>query len=215
MEVYGTKPKKFTKEWWEYFWEYYKIHVIAVVFAAIVIAITAVQCSTQPSYDLQIDFASQFGVNEGCEEGLTELALRVISDADGDGELEPEVLTFDLRDGGVMTSGEETVAVNTKFAIEQAYPTAYVFIVSEKYAKVSEENGIMENASVWASELGIDAETVSLSGSEALSEIGIDADAGELYIGVVALTDENAEDETECKRYENGVSFARYLLGLE
>lgn len=214
MEVYGTKPKKFTKAWWEYFWCYYKIHVFAVLFAVLVIGITAVQCATRPSYDLQIDFVSQFGVLPEYESMLTEMAGKVITDADGNGKVEPYVLTLDMRDGDVVVS-EQNQAYNTKFAIEQAYPSAYVFIVSEKYAKVSAENGIMENSDVWASELGAGSDVVSLAGSAALSEIGIDAEAAELYVGVVALSEENADDEVERARYENGVRFARHLLGLE
>lgn len=214
MEVYGTKPKMFTKAWWEYFWDYYKMYVFGGIFAVILISITAVQCATQPSYDLQIDFASQFGVLPEYEQNIADLASQVILDADGDNKIEPYVITFDLRDGGVVIA-ENSMAMNTKFAIEQAYPTAYVFIVSEKYAKVSEQNGIMESSSVWASELGEGMDVVSLAGSEALSSIGIDAAAGELYVGVVALTEENKDNETERRRYENGVRFARYLLGLE
>lgn len=214
MEVYGTKPKRFTKAWWEYFWDYYKLHVFGGIFAAILIGVTAVQCATQPSYDLQIDFASQFGVLPEYEQNIADLASGVILDADGDDKIEPSVLTFDLRDGGVVVS-EHSMAINTKFAIEQAYPTAYVFIVSEKYAKLSEENGIMESSAVWASELGEGKDVVSLAGSQALSKIGIDAEAAELFVGVVALSEENKDDETERRRYENGVRFARYLLGLE
>lgn len=214
MEVYGTKPKRFTKAWWEYFWDYYKMYVFGGIFVAILIAVTAVQCATHPSYDLQIDFASQFGVLPEYEQNIADLASQVILDADGDGKIEPYVLTFDLRDGGVVVA-ENSMAVNTKFAIEQAYPTAYVFIVSEKYADLSEQNGIMESSSVWASELGEGMDVVSLAGSEALSSIGIDAVAGELYVGVVELSEENKDDETERRRYENGVRFARYLLGLE
>lgn len=214
MEVYGVKPKKFTKAWWEYFWDYYKIHVLCVAFAAVLIGVTAVQCATRPSYDLQIDFASQFGVLPEYEQNIADLASKVIADADGDEKVEPYVLTFDLRDGGVVVA-EHSMAMNTKFAIEQAYPEAYVFIVSEKYAKVSEDNGIMEDSSVWAEEIENEGGMVSLAGSAALSEIGIDAGASELFVGVVALTEEKKQDETECRRYENGVRFARYLLGLE
>lgn len=214
MEVYGVKPEKFTKAWWEYFWDYYKIHVFVVAFAMLLIVVTAVQCATRPSYDLQIDFASQFGVLPEYEENLKNLAAGVIQDADGDEKIEPTVLTFDLRDGGVAVA-EYTMAMNTKFAVEQAYPEAYVFIVSEKYAKVSDDNGIMEDSSVWASEIENEGGMVSLAGSAALSEIGIDAAAAELFVGVVALTEEKKADETECRRYENGVRFARYLLGLE
>ena len=215
MEVYGVKPKKFTKAWWEYFWDYYKWHTVGVAFAALLIGITAVQCATRPSYDLQIDFASQFGVLPEYEENIKNLAAQVIQDADGDGEIEPTVLTFDMRDGGMTANAEYAMAINTKFAVEQAYPEAYVFIVSEKYAKVSEENGIMEDSSVWASEIENEGAMVSLAGSAALSQIGIDAAAAELFVGVVGLTDEKKADETECRRYENGVRFARYLLGLE
>ncbi len=214
MEVYGTKPKKFTKAWWEYFWDYYRYYVFGGIFVAILIGVTAVQCATQPSYDLQIDFASQFGILPEYEQNIANLASEVILDADGDEKIEPYVLTFDLRDGGVMVA-EHSMAMNTKFAIEQAYPTAYVFIVSEKYAEVSENNGIMESSDIWASELGEGKDLVSLAGSAALSGIGIDAEAAELYVGVVALSEENKNDETECRRYENGVRFARYLLGLE
>ena len=42
-EKYGTIPKRFTPEWWEYFWMYYKVHTIAITLVILAVAITVYQ----------------------------------------------------------------------------------------------------------------------------------------------------------------------------
>ena len=56
-EVYGVKPKKFTKEWWPYYWMYYKWHTIIIGFFSITTIISAVQCAMKEHYDLNVVYA--------------------------------------------------------------------------------------------------------------------------------------------------------------
>ena len=56
MERYGTIPKRFTKEWWDYFWYYYKWRVIFILVAVIFLAITCTQCAMRIDYDMKISY---------------------------------------------------------------------------------------------------------------------------------------------------------------
>lgn len=208
MEVYGVKPKKFTKEWWGYFWYYYKGHTLAAVFASVLIITSLVQCVTQTKHDLQIDFITEYGITTEQEDALEALIAENIEDATGNGVNEAFVLPLSMIEGDVQMQQ----ALTTKLMIEFGYSEGYAFIMTKKYADIVVEHEIMEKTSEWAGELGNDSQVISLAGCKALSDIGIDAEAQDLYIGVLKLRDENKDDELEIKKYENGKMFAQFLI---
>ena len=87
-EVYGEKPKKFTREWWPYFWMYYRWHTIIVVVAIIGIAIGVYQKATEVKYDLDIVYRSQsLYIGENGEKELIDTLVPFMEDATGDGEV--------------------------------------------------------------------------------------------------------------------------------
>lgn len=208
MEVYGVKPKKFTKEWWGYFWYYYKWHTLGVLFAAFLIVTSFVQCVTQTKYDLQIDFITEHYITTEQEEKLTEIIEANIDDVTQNGDVEAFVLSLNMTNEDVQM----TQALSTKMMIEFGYSEGYVFIMSKKYADMVLEHGIMEETSAWAGEQANDSGVVSLAGCKALSDIGIDATSHDLYIGVLKMRDDDKEDELEIARYENGKKFAQFLI---
>lgn len=210
MEVYGTKPKRFTKEWWGYFWYYYKWHTLAVVFASFLIIYSSVQCAMQPKYDLHIDYISEFGLTEESEKALTELMCANIDDINGNDKIDAFVLNLNMNESADV---QMTQAMQAKLMLEMGYSDSYVFIMTKKYADMFTENDVLKPVSEW---LGTDADgmTVSLADSDALADIGIDAKGQDLYVGVRPLRDKDDKPE-DAAEYENGVKFAKYLIDRE
>lgn len=209
MEVYGEKPKKFTAKWWEYIWEYYKWHFVCVLFTIFLVATTLQQCATRPKYDLQITAVTERELVMTQVDMLCEDAESIVTDATGNGVNEVYIMPLTLNPDG----DPQIMQVNhTKFMVELSMPESYVFILSKKYVDQIVGEGFFESVDTWA---GGDSkeEVISLKGNEKLAELGIDTE--ELYLGVVKLAEERQKDELECARYENGVLFARHLLGLE
>lgn len=210
MEVYGEKPKKFTKDWWGYIWLYYKWHIIATVFAVFMIITTMHECANRPSYDLQIATITEDNLVLAQLDNMQEYAESVILDATENGINEVYILPICLGE----QEDPQTIQVGfTRFTAELAMPESYVFIMSRKYADTAIENGVLESTEAWAEGIESDGFVVSLKDNEKLKEFGIDSSSCELYIGVLQLFDK--EDALEAARHENGVRFARSLLGLE
>ena len=209
MEVYGEKPQKFTAKWWEYVWEYYKWHIICVLFAIFMLVTTLHQCATKPKYDLKITAVTEQELVMSQTDTLTEMAQGVISDATGNGEIEAFFMPIVMND---KSDPQMAQANYTKFTVEMSMPEAYVFIMSKKYVDMVEGSELFETTDIWAGG-SADEELVSLEGNEKLAALGIDTK--ELYLGVARIAEGNKENELEKARYENGVLFARHLLGLE
>ncbi len=209
MEVYGTKPKRFTKEWWGYFWYYYKWHTAFSAFVAVIVLISCVQCATQIKYDLNITYVSEYGLDTDRETALAELAAKNITDVTGNKKNEVFVLTFNMQEDRDFMVIQ---AYNTKLALEPDYTESYVFIMTEKYAEQMAMFDFLEKTDVWAGDKANDGYTVSLADCGALSEIGIDAKGQDLYVGVVKMREKESESELERERYKNGVAFAQYLI---
>ena len=209
MEVYGEKPEKFTAKWWEYVWEYYKWHFISVLFVIFIMVTTFQQCATRPKYDLQIMIATEQDIATTQADLLREDAEGIVEDCTGNGVNEVYVMPLTLNPDG----DPQVMQVNhTKFTVGLAMPESYVVIISKKYAEQATGVGFFENVNVWSSvESG--EELVSLKGNEKLTALGFDTE--DLYLGVVRLDKENKDNELEFARYENGVLFAKHLLGLE
>ena len=209
MEVYGEKPKKFTAKWWEYIWEYYKWHFVCVVFTIFIVATTVQQCATRPEYDLKITAVTEQNLVQSQTEALQKDAESIVTDATGNGVCEVLFMPLVMNDG---TDAQTLQVMHTKFTVELAMPESYVFIISEKFVEQVPASDIFESCDVWAGG-SPDEYLVSLNGNEKLTALGIDT--RELYLGVVRISENNSGKELEKARYENGVRFGRYLLGLE
>ena len=206
MEVYGTKPKKFTKEWWSYFWMYYKWHTIAILFAAAIITTSAVQCAQSPKYDLQADFITETFFSDEQKAALEQLMCDNIDDASGNDKKEAFVLNLNMVQSEDVQMNQ---AMQTKFFLEQGYSESYVFIGSENYIDWLASAEIFVPASDWAQ--GEEGNYASLAGCTALEDIGIDT--SDLYIAVRSMREKDAEKEYQVHQYENGIKFAQFLVG--
>ena len=133
-EKYGTVPKKFTREWWEYFWMYYKWHTIAAFFILLLIAITIYQNITAPKYDLTLTYAGeQMFSDEFClkvEETLSPLCKDV--DGNGKGSLMFTNLNLSLD----SSDPEYTLAMSTKLQLSLSEDEVYIYILDRDIAQV-------------------------------------------------------------------------------
>ncbi len=209
MEVYGVKPKKFTKAWWEYFWYYYKWHTVCGLVAACLIGTSCVQCATQTKYDLQVDFIAERNLAEENSVAIRSMAEGIVDDVTGNGKNDVFILTLDMSEN---SDPQIMQAMQTKMTLEMGYSEGYTFIMSKKYADIMVENDALERADVWAGE-DVEGYAISLAESRVLNEIGLDT--ADLYVGVVKMKDDKKDDDKECAKYNNGVKFAQYLLGRE
>ena len=208
MEVYGTKPKKFTKDWWGYFWYYYKWHTIGFGVALFVIVYTCVDCALQTKYDLQADIITETPVLEQQKEAFTEMMSANITDASGNGQVDTFVLG--LSTGGEMDP-QAIQAIQTKLMLEPQYSESYIFVLSKKYADMFTEYGCWEKSSTWTdAQPEADGCMVSLAGCSVLEDIGIDTQ--DLYIAVRTIRDKETDDEYKKAQHENAVKFAQYLI---
>lgn len=208
MEVYGTKPKLFTKAWWGYFWYYYKWYTIGIAIALFVIVYACVDCSKQTRYDLTTDYISNNAVTMEQENDIKALMKNVISDANGDGTV--DVNLSNLSMGGLMDA-QMIQAKQAKITIEPQFSEAFVFILSREYALTYSEYDSWEQSSMWTDKQPEeDGGMVSLAGNAVLENIGIDTK--DLYITVRKLREEESESEYRKAQHENAVKFAQYLL---
>lgn len=212
MEVYGTKPPRFTKEWWEYFWDYYKLHTIAAVIVLIVIISSVVECARKVNYDLQIDYISENPVTSDAISALTPLIEENIDDVTGNGKNEAFVTYLDMGD---RSDPQYTEAMYTKFSVEMGYTESFVFLVSKKYADILTEAGAFEEAKNWCNKPSYDGYCVSLADCAVLKELGIDTN--DLYIGVIKMRERDRQKEREenIPKQNNGIKFAKFLVNEE
>lgn len=206
MEVYGEKPKAFTKKWWENYFYYYKVHTIVAVAVFFVLGYLIYSDATATKYDLKIDYISENGISEEAAGGIAEIAEKNILDATGNGEIDVFVLTLNMQE---TTDIQYAQAMQVKFMTEQAYSESFAFIMSKQYADMMCGNGVFEPISVWSGQDSSE-ECMSISGCSALSDIGLPTE--DLYIAVRKLRDEELKDERKLAEYQNGVLFAKFLI---
>lgn len=133
-EKYGTVPKKFTQDWWEYFWMYYKWHTIAVVFIVLLIAITVYQNITAPKYDLTLTYAGELVFSDEFSESLEKNLSPLCKDIDENGEssLMFSQLNISLDSG----DPEYTMAMSTKLQLSLSEDETYIYILDKDIAEV-------------------------------------------------------------------------------
>ena len=209
MEVYGTKPKRFTKDWWEYFWDYYKLHTIAAVFVLIALISTISECAHKINYDLQVDLISENPVSSAGLEALTPFIEDNIDDVTANGKTQAYLNYIYM---GEENDPQYMQAMYTKFSVEMGYTEAFVFLVSKKYADTLIDAGAFEPATNWCSVQAYRDCCVSLEGCEYLHNIGINTD--DLYLGIIKMRERDKESEREKNKpkQENGIKFAKFLI---
>ncbi len=209
MEVYGTKPKRFTKEWREYFWDYYKWHTVGAIILIILLITSVNDCAHKTHYDLQIDFISEHQISADFADALTALIEENIDDITENEKTEAFVTVLDMAEN---SDPQYMQAMFTKYSVEMGYTESFVFLVSKKYADELSSIGIFEESENWTTFPSYNGYCISLENCTALKEIGVDT--SDLYVGVIKLRERGKESERAKKlpQQENGIKFAKFLI---
>lgn len=219
-EVYGVKPKIFTKEWWPYFWMYYKWHTVGAFFVALCIIVTAVQCVNREKYDVTVTYAGTAYMTEESVDKLEIELSKLTEDIDGDGENKAFVQQLNMASG--QANAELNYALQTKHDISLGETTSHLFIydkeqgetmisvrehAEETYTPITEWYGEdFEDAEVLMSQNNIPL-GISLKGSKLLEECGIDGDG--LFVTVKLCNGDKTEDVSS---YNSAVAMAKAML---
>lgn len=85
-EKYGTVPKRFTKEWWNWYWMYYKGITLGVIFALILVVTTVYSSLTAEKFDVTLTYAGKLYYTDAFREKMEEVLSPLCEDLDGNGE---------------------------------------------------------------------------------------------------------------------------------
>jgi hypothetical protein len=154
-EVYGVKPKRFTKEWWPYFWMYYKWHTIGIVFVVAAVAFTVAQCATKPRYDLTMTYAGHLTFSSEESDEIAADMASYIDDVDGNGESSVEFQTYTFMDQA--GSEEYDAAMQAKLDVELYDERSFIFIADKQTLDAMLNNGyyneVYAQVGQWANEM--------------------------------------------------------------
>lgn len=216
-EVYGVKPKIFTKEWWPYFWMYYKWHTIGIVFTILAVVFTVAQCMTRPKFDLAVTYAGHHMFTDEQSAQLSNDMGALIEDIDGDGHRNVDFQRFVFVDG--PGSEESDYAMQTKLNMEFYNDRSYIFLPDEQLIKTMTNNDYNDDlyapVTAWAENMPDDSliysvdgvpYAVKLTNSAYLNSLGYNKD---MY---VMLKRDTKDDEQEKAAYAQSMKIANMLI---
>ena len=131
MEVYGEKPRIFTKDWWGYFWMYHKTKVFMIAFLLLLIVPFIYQHITAPEYDLSVMIAGNRVISQETLETVKGEIAELISDTNGDGEINIDIQNMTFSDS---SDPEYLLAQNTKVMAEISAGETFLYLFSENKA---------------------------------------------------------------------------------
>lgn len=215
-EVYGVKPKKFTREWWPYFWLYYKWHTVITAVVCLFFAVGITQCAKSEKYDAVIVYSGVRVISEEDAENFEKIMSECVDDIDGNGE--KSVFLEQLNVSEQSTDMQYDSAMKIKLLLEMQSGEVFLYIMDKagmsEILDNSEVNGAFVPVEEWAaSDIDEDClyeadgvkRAVSLKNSTALAEAGIKCD--DLYMFIMEKTDDKS-----AQLYENDVRIANALL---
>ncbi len=206
MEVYGEKPKMFSKDWWGYFWMYNKTKVFAGIFLLLLIVPFLYQHLTAPDLDLSIMVAGNRAVLEETSDKIKVEIGDLITDTNGDGEKNIDIQTMTFGDS---SDPEYLLAQNTKVMAEISAGDAFLYLFSENKAN-DFLNG--EDASLMfvpVTEYAPNAPKERLMLSKGVP-YGVKSEEGELKGHAIMVRNLRAGEEA-VKKQENAKIVAGYL----
>lgn len=133
-EVYGVKPKKFTKDWWSYFWMYYKWQTIGITMVVVCIAVTLYQCATKPHYDTNINYVGSTCYTNETLSQLVDKLRPLVEDVDGDGE--QSIFFQQLNITNAAGQEEIDYAMQTKHDIELSGEQSFLYLYDKEEAEI-------------------------------------------------------------------------------
>lgn len=218
-EVYGVKPKMFTKEWWPYFWMYYKWQTIGIVAIIAMVAITAVQCSTREKYDVTVTYAGAAYMDAETTDKLEAALEEYVTDIDGNGEKNVFVQQLTMSASGA--DAQMDMAMNDKHTVSLMEDTYHLYIYDkaqaeimigrkhsdETYTPVGEWYGrSFDDSMVIKSESGVPL-ALSLKDSTFMQDNNINSD--EMYLAIKQC---NKDKEENVQSYESAVAMADAMM---
>lgn len=129
-EKYGTIPKKFTPEWWEYFWMYYKTRVILISLFILVISITVYQVLTSPTYDITLTYAGNRAFSDDICDKITETLSPMCDDVDKNGEKSFKFSQINLSGGDASYNS----GMDSKLFLSISEEDIYIYILDPQTA---------------------------------------------------------------------------------
>ena len=212
MEVYGEKPKRFTSAWFEYVWEYYKIHIIVTLLVIIAVVYTWIAIASATKYDFYLCIAGDKYITDENKEDLKEVLKDKITDINGDGEINIEIL--DYSTSSEIKDIEFENAMKTKLELELQAGDSFLYIVSKKVADDlvanPAANDFFEKPENLSGKESDNKYFARAEESVVLKDAGIQYN--DLYVGVREFTYSEGDEEDVAKR-NNAIEVAKYILG--
>lgn len=138
-EVYGEKPKMFTKEWWPYFWMYYKWGILGILFVSTIVGFTIKDCVTREKYDLEIVYMGRNTFPDEALDSVEEALREHIEDADNNKE--KSILFLQMHVSDLQEYLEMSFALRTKRDFEMSdnrYAYMYIYDLKEAQSILSQ-----------------------------------------------------------------------------
>lgn len=218
-EVYGVKPKIFTREWWPYFWLYYKWHTVAVLFVTMLVTMVISECAKREKYDLRLTMLGTFYAETESLISLETALEPAIEDIDGNEEKNIDIMSLVFVDKAEYD--EENFASYIKHDSEFSDPLMQMFIYDKRELERRDAELFLPEAFCETDEwlqpevdedllyYGSDGKpyAVSLKNSSILNECGINGE--NLY--VLVKNDADAPKQNP-KAHQNAVITANNLI---
>lgn len=217
-EVYGEKPKIFTRGWWPYFWMYYKWHTLGILFVAVLVIVFGAQCINKTKYDLIVTYAGGAGWTNGAAEKLASELSEAVVDIDGNGEKNVLVETIILDSTGADAQMTYDMQLKIDIEMSQEEYNLYLLDAAETELMIGREeaNLVFSPVSDWAEgeypeeQLYIKdgtAYAVSVEGNEYLENLGIPTKG--IYM---LVRSRDGGSEAAVKSREGAVAAANLIL---
>ena len=216
-EVYGVKPKMFTREWWPYFWMYYKWHTIGIVFAAVCIISFTIGCITKTKYDLIMTYTGGAPWQTGVSEALAEQLSEVITDADGNGQKNVLVEKVVMDNSGTDVSLNYNLQVKVDIELSQEIYNLYLFDEDEMKLMLGREeaNLVFAPVSDWAETAVPEDKLYSKDGTAYAVSVEDNAYLKNLGVptkGLYMLVRNKVNESELCKKSHDGAVAAANLI---
>ena len=217
-EKYGTIPKRFTKEWFDYVWTYYKWHIIAPVMVFIFVGYTVYQCANRIPYDANLIYAGYKVFTDNQTKEISSGLSQYANDINGDGDTLVSFRQINFSD----SAGMEEMNYNMQMKLDLQLQTseAYVYIFDERQTELmlgrEKEDLIYLPVEKWADKMPSDdmlytvngvAYGVSLRDNEKIKALGINS--SDLYM---IVKQNYSDEEEEILRFENAKKIAAALI---
>ncbi|MDD3765983.1 MAG: hypothetical protein PHF89_02195 [Eubacteriales bacterium] len=201
-----TKPKIFSKKWFENYWYYYKIHTFIGIFVLLVAVYTLAECINSVEIDTTITYIGNSYFAQENIAAFEEVAAEIIDDVDGDGVrkvyFSPLVISDEIR-------SEQDMAIQQKIQLEIAVGDTFLYLMDKKLYESYKEMELFVDLS---EHLGFTQPTygVLVSEIEGFNILGI-PEGKEIYAAVRVLTQGDEKKPDKVTMQNNAIKILKEL----